>query len=153
MHTIDEDFQELVEEMIEDQKENWELAKKNYEALEENLEKAKELEVEEDDIEMVFRIFPNPQRALSTMAKTDTRSIQERPCFLCEKNRPAEQTSLPFGHYEICLNPYPIFQRHLTIIDKEHTSQSIKGRFEDMLHLAENMIDFYILYNLSLIHI
>jgi len=28
--------------MIEDQKENWELAKKNYEALEENLEKAKE---------------------------------------------------------------------------------------------------------------
>lgn len=41
MHTIDEDFQELVEEMIEDQKENWELAKKNYEALEENLEKAK----------------------------------------------------------------------------------------------------------------
>ena len=36
MHTIDEDFQELVEEMIEDQKENWELAKKNYEALEEN---------------------------------------------------------------------------------------------------------------------
>ena len=42
MHTIDEDFQELVEEMIEDQKENWELAKKNYEALEENLEKAKE---------------------------------------------------------------------------------------------------------------
>ena len=79
--------------------------------------KAKELEVEEDEIEMVFRIFPNPQRALSTMAKTDTRSIQERPCFLCEKNRPAEQTSLPFGHYEICLNPYPIFQRHLTIID------------------------------------
>ena len=114
---------------------------------EQNLEKAKELEVEEDDIEMVFRIFPNPQRTLSTMAKTDTRSIQERPCFLCEKNRPAEQTSLPFGHYEICLNPYPIFQRHLTIIDKEHTSQSIKGRFEDMLHLAENMIDFYILYN------
>ena len=35
----------------------------------------------------------------------------------------------------------------MTIIDKEHTSQSIKGRFEDMLHLAENMIDFYILYN------
>lgn len=43
--------------------------------------------------------------------------------------------------------PLPHFQRHLTIIDKEHTSQSIKGRFEDMLHLAENMIDFYILYN------
>ena len=38
MHTIDEEFQELVEEMIENQKENWELAKRNYEALEENPE-------------------------------------------------------------------------------------------------------------------
>ena len=40
MHTIDEEFQELVEEMIENQKENWELAKRNYEALEENPELA-----------------------------------------------------------------------------------------------------------------
>ena len=43
MHTIDEEFQELVEEMIENQKENWELAKRNYEALEENLEKKKNI--------------------------------------------------------------------------------------------------------------
>ena len=96
---------------------------------------------------MEVRIFPNPQRILSTTAKTDSNSIQERPCFLCGKNRPAEQTYLPFGHYEVCLNPYPIFQRHLTIIDKEHTPQSMKGRFEDMLHLAENLDEFYILYN------
>lgn len=147
MHTIDEEFQELVEEMIENQKENWELAKRNYEALEENLEKKKVLKLKEEDREMKVRIFPNPQRILSTMAKTDSRSIQERPCFLCGKNRPAEQTYLPFGHYEVCLNPYPIFQRHLTIIDKEHTPQSMKGRFEDMLHLAENLDEFYILYN------
>ena len=105
MHTIDEDFQELVEEMIEDQKENWELAKKNYEALEENLEKAKELEVEEDDIEMVFRIFPNPQRALSTMAKTDTRSIQERPCFLCAlQNKPVCRSDIM--RYASTLTPF-----------------------------------------------
>ena len=147
MHTIDEEFQELVEEMIENQKENWELAKRNYEALEENLEKKKVLKLKEEDREMKVRIFPNPQRILSTMAKTDSRSIQERPCFLCGKNRPAEQTYLAFGHYEVCLNPYPIFQRHLTIIDKEHTPQSMKGRFEDMLHLAENLDEFYILYN------
>lgn len=43
--------------------------------------------------------------------------------------------------------PLPHFQRHLTIIDKEHTPQSMKGRFEDMLHLAENLDEFYILYN------
>ena len=41
MHTIDEEFQELVEEMIENQKENWEFAKRNYEALEEKSGKEK----------------------------------------------------------------------------------------------------------------
>ena len=57
MHTIDEEFQELVEEMIENQKENWELAKRNYEALEENLEKKKVLKLKEEDREMKVRIF------------------------------------------------------------------------------------------------
>lgn len=147
LHSIDGEFQELVEEMIEDQKENWELAKSNYEALEENLEKEEVVKLKEGDNEYEVYFFPNPQRTLSTIAKTDSRSIQERPCFLCKKNRPAEQTYLPFGHYEVCLNPYPIFQQHLTIIDKEHTPQSMKGRFEDMLHLAETLDRFYILYN------
>lgn len=55
--------------MIENQKENWELAKRNYEALEENLEKKKVLKLKEEDREMKVRIFPNPQRILSTMAK------------------------------------------------------------------------------------
>ena len=59
------------------------------EALEENLEKKKVLKLKEEDREMKVRIFPNPQRILSTKAKTDSRSIQERPCFLCGKNRPA----------------------------------------------------------------
>lgn len=81
------------------------------------------------------------------MAQTDSQSIQERPCFLCNDNRPAEQTSLSLGHYEVCLNPYPIFRRHLTIIEEEHTPQTIKNRFEDMLFLAENMNEFLILYN------
>lgn len=81
------------------------------------------------------------------MAQTDSQSIQERPCFLCNDNRSAEQTSLSLGHYEVCLNPYPIFRRHLTIIEEEHTPQTIKNRFEDMLFLAENMNEFLILYN------
>lgn len=94
---------------------------------------------------MVFKFSPT-LNALS-YGKNGYPLHSGKTMFLMRKNRPAEQTSLPFGHYEICLNPYPIFQRHLTIIDKEHTSQSIKGRFKNMLHLAENMIDFYILYN------
>lgn len=147
MHSIDEDFQELVNEMIEDQKENWELAKKNYEELEQNLKKEKKLEIKKEDYSLRFRIFPNPQRAASTLAQTDAKTIQERPCFLCKEHRPAEQTSVPFRNYEICLNPYPIFRRHLTIIDEEHAPQTIRGRFEDMISLAENMNEFLILYN------
>ena len=42
--------------MIENQKENWELAKRNYEALEENLEKKKVLKLKEEDREMKVRI-------------------------------------------------------------------------------------------------
>lgn len=147
MHSIDEDFQELVNEMIEDQKENWELAKKNYEELEQNLKKEKKLEINKEKYSKEFRIFPNPQRAASTLAQTDAKTIEERPCFLCNQHRPAAQTSVPFRHYEICLNPYPIFRRHLTIIDEEHTPQTIRGRFEDMISLAENMNEFLILYN------
>lgn len=147
MDTIDKGFQQLVNNLIEEQKENWELARKNYEELELNLEKQKTLILKGDEHSKECRFFPNPKRAVSTMSKTDPQSIRERPCFLCRENRPAEQAFLPFGNYEICLNPYPIFRRHLTIIDKEHTRQTIEGRFEDMLHLAENMNEFYILYN------
>lgn len=147
MHSIDESFQRLVNEMIEKQKKDWKLAKKNYKELEQNLKKEKTLELKLGGDTKRVRFFPNPQRAISTMAQTDSQSIQERPCFLCNDNRPAEQTSLSLGHYEICLNPYPIFRRHLTIIEEEHTPQTIKNRFEDMLFLAENMNEFLILYN------
>lgn len=147
MHTINKEVQKLVEEMIEEQNKNWALAKKNYKALAKNLKKKKELKLEKKQCKMKIRIFPNPERAISTMAKTDSLSIQKRPCFLCKNNRPAEQTYVPFGHYDICLNPYPIFERHLTIIDHEHTPQTMKGRIEDMLHLAENLNEYYILYN------
>ena len=102
MHTIDEDFQELVEEMIEDQKENWELAKKNYEALEENLEKQKNWKSKKMILKWCSEFSPNPQtRPLPLWQKRIPAPFRKRPCFLCEKNRPAEQTSLPFGHYEI----------------------------------------------------
>lgn len=81
-------IQELVEEMIEDQKENWELAKKNYEALEENLEKAKELEVEEDDIEMVFRIFPQPSTRPLHYGKNGYPLHSGKTMFLMRKESP-----------------------------------------------------------------
>jgi hypothetical protein len=43
-----------------------------------------------------YTIQYNPGRITSSTAKTDSQSIGQRPCFLCAKNRPAEQPGLPF---------------------------------------------------------
>lgn len=62
----------------------------------------------------------NPARIVSSSAKVDTQSLKERKCFLCAANRPEIQVGLPFGDkYEVLINPFPIFPRHLTIPDKE----------------------------------
>lgn len=94
-----------------------------------------------------FNVTYNPSRIRSTAAKVDKASIAARPCFLCEKNRPAVQESVPLGDYEILLNPFPIFSRHLTIPAREHIGQEIRGRASDMAAIALLLNGFTIFYN------
>lgn len=89
----------------------------------------------------------NPARAVSTGAVVDAAAIASRPCFLCQANRPEEQRSIPFGRYEILVNPFPIFPDHLTIADRSHCEQRIAGRIGDMLQLGDELRDFTIFYN------
>lgn len=89
----------------------------------------------------------NPARMVSTGAKMDKATLDKRPCFLCAANRPKEQTSLPWGEYEILVNPFPIFPDHLTIPALEHTPQSIIGRVADMCRLAESLPGYAVFYN------
>ncbi|MGD9556533.1 MAG: DUF4922 domain-containing protein [Mangrovibacterium sp.] len=90
----------------------------------------------------------NPERIRSSAAKTDDVSIRERPCFLCEKNRPKEQQGIDLdGKYTILVNPYPIFPKHLTIPLKEHLPQRIAPYFRDMLQLSRELPGFTIFYN------
>ncbi|MCM1451516.1 MAG: DUF4922 domain-containing protein [Clostridium sp.] len=94
----------------------------------------------------------NPARIASTGAKVDAASLKKRPCFLCEANRPAEQEGIewmaPSGHdYTILINPFPIFPRHLTIPDVNHTPQRIAGRIEDMCLLAAELPGYTVFYN------
>lgn len=94
----------------------------------------------------LYKVY-NPHRAVSTLAKTDSASIARRPCFLCGKNRPAEQRSLPWREYEILVNPYPIFPRHLTIATQQHTAQDISHRFGDLYALANELTGYTVFYN------
>ncbi|MHB9055030.1 MAG: DUF4922 domain-containing protein [Paludibacteraceae bacterium] len=130
------------DQLLSDQLSVWETARNNYEAL-------KHVKMKELNINGVpFKVQFNPARIVSSGAKVDAKSIQERKCFLCAENRPKEQEGLPFGeHYTILINPFPIFPKHFTIPANEHVPQQILSRYEDMLALAEYMSDCLIFYN------
>lgn len=107
-----------IKTFIEDQLRTWPLAKSNYNALASVDRRA--LKINGYD----FHIQYNPARKISTGAKIDKESIQQRKCFLCKENRPKEQfvyEILP--GWEMLVNPYPILPVHLTIVSKEHKPQ------------------------------
>lgn len=132
----------MVKRFFPEQLAEWPLAKQNYEAL--NKVRVKELDLGGTSVRIQF----NPERMRSSAAKIDTKSIQERKCFLCPAHLPAEQRGIPFGKdYQILVNPFPIFPMHLTVPVLDHIDQLIYDRFGDMLDLAEELSDFVVFYN------
>lgn len=128
--------------LFERQISNWPLATTNYAALKNVREK--EFDFGSYSIKVQF----NPARAVSSLAKVDSKSIEARPCFLCAANRPKEQEAVDFmGKYDILVNPFPICQKHFTIPSKVHEPQAIENKLTDMLDLAKALPDFLILYN------
>jgi hypothetical protein len=128
--------------LFREQLATWELAMTNYKALKQV--QMKTLYVKGSE----YRVQFNPARIISSSAQVDPQSIQERPCFLCRSHRPPEQKSLPFkDQYQILVNPYPIFPRHLTIPSLEHTPQRIANRFGDMLDLTFHLSEYIVFYN------
>ena len=109
MHTIDEEFRGTCRGNDRKPKENWELAKRNYEALEENLEKKKVLKLKEEDREMKVRIFPNPQRILSTMAKQIVVLSRKAFCFYAEKTAPQSKHIYHSDIMRYASTPTPFF--------------------------------------------
>ena len=136
------EFSNKAKELIRDQKNDWDLARKNYEGLKKV--KVKTFGFNHYKIDVQF----NPERIVSSAAKVDTKSIEARPCFLCQKNLPPQQRGLIFNtDYMVLVNPFPIFTEHLTIPTLVHTDQLIFGNFKSMLDLAEQLNDFVIFYN------
>lgn len=90
----------------------------------------------------------NPKRIVSSAAKVDKVSIEQRACFLCEENRPPEEKNLWFGEeYEILCNPFPIFREHFTIAKAAHTPQVIESEFGAFLELSRALPDLALFYN------
>lgn len=94
-----------------------------------------------------MRVQFNVARVVSTGAEVDKRTIAERKCFLCRKNRPIVQRGIEWGDYEVLVNPYPIFERHLTIVSKHHIAQRLNQRVGDMLRLAKELNGYTVFYN------
>lgn len=131
-----------IETLFSRQLAEWPLAQSNYDAL--SRVQTREMTLGTRTVRIQF----NPARLRSSAARTDSRSIAERPCFLCAQHLPAEQCGLPFGtDYRVLVNPYPIFPRHLTIPCVRHTPQRIAGRYADMLALAQTLTGFTVFYN------
>lgn len=140
-----------VQALINSQLNEWEQAKNNYAAL--SGVEVKEFLLNSFPIKVQF----NSARIVSSAAKVDVKSIKERKCFLCWANRPANQKGIEYegnaGIYDILVNPFPIFPKHLTIPDRKHINQTIgeeegiKGRYEDMLDLAAIIDDYILFYN------
>lgn len=120
---------------------SWPMARANFDAL-------AGVDVKEFDVDgMPVKVQFNPARAVSSGAKVDAASIKARKCFLCDANRPAEQFGIDWGRYSVLVNPFPIFPRHLTIPDRNHTDQLIAGRIADMIELATLLGGYAVFYN------
>ena len=120
----------------------WDDVRQRYRAL----EGVQTRELVSDTLTMTVQW--NPARIGSTGAKIDAKSIAERPCFLCAKNRPAEQMHRVIdGKYELLVNPFPIMPIHFTLPTLKHQPQRILPMYDEMLRLAQRNTDLTLLYN------
>ena len=90
----------------------------------------------------------NPARIVSTGAKMDSKTLGERPCFLCVENRPKEQMKrVVDGKWELLVNPFPILPMHFTIPSLKHRPQAIKDSIGEMYRLLTDYPDLLVFYN------
>ncbi len=121
------------------QLERWEEARRRYREL-----RNVRVRALADDIRLQY----NPARIVSTGAKIDHKSIEDRPCFLCEKNRPAQQIVKPFNaDFQILVNPYPILPMHFTIPARKHKPQRIWGNYAAMHQMLAEHPELVVFYN------
>ena len=131
---LDENIAQFIRQQIKD----WKTAHDHHEAL--NNVQTKELDLHGNPFTVQF----NPLRSISSQAKVDTASIQERPCFLCPENQPKEQRRFALGEYDLCVNPYPILPGHVTFVRQAQIPQQLpEDIFTDFLKEAMHSMPSY----------
>ncbi len=132
-----------LEDFFQSEMKQWHEAAQRYQDLKEHVQ-TRNLTVGNSTLQVQW----NPARIVSTAAKVDAKAIEERPCFLCDQNRPPQQHKLMTEkHYQILVNPFPILPQHFTIPSRRHTPQSIYSKFGTLRKLAWNMKRHIVFYN------
>jgi len=131
-----------VDELLKDQAEHWPALKRGLQGLRESRTRS------ETVFDREFLVRHIPHRIKSTTAAVDAVSIAQRRCFLCAENLDPEERGVPFDDgFTLYCNPFPILERHLTIVHADHRPQRISGQFHPLLKLAKALPDSFIIYN------
>lgn len=142
-HLLSDHLSDNLRTLLDQQKDTWSLLRRNYASLE--TISTKEFVLGASTV----RIQHNPARLVSTAARVDEASIQNRPCFLCRQNLPAEQRGIRYDEeFLILCNPFPIFREHFTIAHTRHQAQRIEPMLSTFLKLSKDLEgEFVVLYN------
>jgi hypothetical protein len=128
--------------MYRHQRETWNMARNHYRQFE---------LIERREIasgKFKFILQHNPPRARTTCADLSKTVIENRKCFLCASNLPDDQKGfIILDKYLMLVNPFPIFDQHLTISDFNHIPQRIENRMIDLLEMTRLLSTFTLFYN------
>ena len=134
--------EEDMDKFFEHQMTEWEEARLRFEDLKKV--QVKEIGCEDHNLAAQY----NPARIVSTGASITKRAIAKRPCFLCDLNRPEEQSALPIdGDYQLLVNPFPILPKHFTIPTRRHTPQTVLPHFSALRNMAWEAPGYLFFYN------
>jgi len=130
---------EALDRFFNRQLEKWDDARQHYRDLQ--LVETKELG---DYLKAQF----NAARMVSTGAKIDKQTIEQRPCFLCPQNRPEQQIIKEVdSKYELLVNPFPILPVHYTIPSRRHQPQRIADSYAEIYKLLTLYPALMVFYN------
>lgn len=139
----DQSLEARLAALIDQQTDTWPLLSEGCEAFSQI--ETKRVRVQQSEVVVQH----NPGRLRSTAAAVDRASVESRRCFLCPENLPQEEKGIAYGDDLVILcNPFPVLDRHLSIVHREHVPQQIDGNVGSLLLLAHDLGPaYFVLYN------